>query len=74
MAPRQRDSSDSEFAFPAQRKEPIGDAAHVRNAIARFTQVQDVSDHERDAAWRRIKAAARKFGVEMSEESWRDLA
>jgi hypothetical protein len=69
-----RDSSDPPFAFPAQRKEPIGDASHVRNAIARFKQVEDVSDHERDAAWRRIKAAARKFGVEMSEESWRDLA
>lgn len=68
------DSSDGEYAFPAQRKEPIGDASHVRNAIARFMQVQDVSDHDRDEAWRRITAAARKFGVEVSEDSWRDLA
>jgi hypothetical protein len=65
-----RDHIDSEhFAFPKERKEPIHDAAHVRNAIARFNQVEGVSEHEREAAWMRIKAAARKFGVEVSEES-----
>ena len=45
-------------AFPKQRKEPLEDAAHVRNAIARFDQVKDVTDAERDAAWKRIKSAA----------------
>ncbi|MFL6719404.1 MAG: DUF6582 domain-containing protein [Burkholderiaceae bacterium] len=62
-----------EFAFPRQRKEPLEDASHVRNAIARFDQVKDVSDEERDDAWRRIVAAARKFGVDVAEGSWRDL-
>jgi hypothetical protein len=62
-----------EFAFPRQRKEPLEDASHVRNAIARFDQVKDVSDEERDEAWRRIVAAARKFGVDVAEGSWRDL-
>jgi hypothetical protein len=57
-----------EFAFPKERKEPIHDAAHVRNAIARFDQVKDVSSSERAAAWKRIKAAAKKFGVEVGEE------
>jgi hypothetical protein len=71
---RQRDSlSDSQFAFPKQRKEPLEDASHVRNAIARFDQVEGVSDSERDDAWRRIKAAADKFGVEVDEKSWREL-
>jgi hypothetical protein len=70
----QRDHIDSDkFAFPEERKEPIHDAAHVRNAIARFNQVKGVSDDERDAAWRRIKAAAKKHGVEMDEDSWHDL-
>jgi hypothetical protein len=32
-----------------------------------------VSDDERDAAWKRIKAAAAKFDVELSEDSWRDI-
>lgn len=63
-----------EFAFPKERKEPLTDARHVRNAIARFNQVEDVSDAERDEAWKRIKAAARKHDVEVSEPSWRDLA
>ena len=52
------------FAFPSKEKEPIGDARHVRNAVARFNQVEGVSDSERDAAWRRIRAAARKYGVD----------
>jgi hypothetical protein len=56
----------SKFAFPKERKEPLIDASHVRNAIARFDQVEGVSNAERDAAWRRIKAAAQKYGIEIS--------
>ena len=70
----QRDDLDErQFAFPKERKEPLENAAHVRNAVARFNQVKDVSDDERDAAWKRIKAAAAKFDVELSEDSWRDI-
>jgi hypothetical protein len=65
--------ADENFAFPKERKEPIHDAAHVRNAIARFMQVQGVSDSERDAAWARIKAAAKKHNVELHEQDWREL-
>jgi hypothetical protein len=65
--------SDDQFAFPDQRKEPLNDASHVRNAIARFDQVEGVSDAERDQAWKRIKEAARRFGVEVSENDWREL-
>jgi hypothetical protein len=64
---------DAEFAFPAQRKEPLSDAAHVRNAIARFDQVEGVSDEERDQAWQRIRAAAGQYGVHVGEDDWRDL-
>ncbi|GAA0581593.1 hypothetical protein GCM10010172_78240 [Paractinoplanes ferrugineus] len=64
---------DSAFAFPRLRKEPLSDARHVRNAIARFDQVKDVSDTERDEAFRRIEKAAAKFGVEMTETSWHEL-
>ncbi len=66
--------STSSFAFPKQRKEPLHDAAHVRNAIARFNQVEDVTDKERDEAWERIKHAASEFHVEVNESSWRELA
>ncbi|MDQ2948286.1 MAG: hypothetical protein M3Y27_20505 [Acidobacteriota bacterium] len=62
-----------EFAFPKQRKEPIHDVAHVRNAISRFNQVEGVTDDERDEAWKRIKHAASKFKVEMGESSWREV-
>jgi hypothetical protein len=65
--------SDSTYAFPDERKEPLNDATHVRNAIARFDQVKGVSDEEREKAFHRIKAAAKKFGVEMKETSWKQL-
>lgn len=69
-----RDKLDEDdFAFPKERKEPIHNASHVRNAIARFDQVKGVSDHERDEAWKRIKKAADKYGVEVNEKSWREL-
>lgn len=67
------DLSKSSFAFPKQRKEPLENASHVRNAVARFNQVKDVSDDERDEAWKRIKAAAKKHGVEISEKFWREV-
>jgi hypothetical protein len=67
------DISKGNFAFTKQRKEPLEDASHVRSAIARFNQVKDVTDAERDAAWKRIQAAARKFDVEMDEENWREV-
>lgn len=61
------------FAFPDERKEPLENASHVRNAVSRFNQVEGVSDADRDAAWKRIKAAARKYDVKLEEESWHDL-
>jgi hypothetical protein len=62
-----------EFAFAEQRKEPLENATHVRNAIARFNQVSGVTDVERDGAWRKILLAAEKFGVHVHESSWREL-
>ena len=67
------DLPESAFAFPKQRKEPLTDASHVRNALARFDQVQDVSDADRDKAWANIMKAAKHYDVEIAESSWRDL-
>ena len=64
---------DSVYAFPKQRKEPLTDADHVRNALARFNQVQGVSDADREQAFANIKKAARHYDIEVSEESWREL-
>lgn len=68
-----QEMEDSKYAFPKDRKEPLNDAEHVRNAMARFDQVKNVSDDERDEAWKRIKKAADKFGVDVHEKSWREL-
>ena len=74
LSEKQRDNlDDDKYAFPKERKEPLNDADHVRNAVARFNQVEGVSDSERDEAWSRIKKAAKKHDVELSEKSWREL-
>ena len=70
---RQSDLPDSVYAFPRQRKEPLTDAKHVRNAVARFDQVTGVSDSARTLAFANIRKAARHYGIELSETSWRDL-
>lgn len=71
---KQNDLRKDQFAFPDQRKEPLVDAKHVRNAIARFDQVEKVSKSDRDKAWRRIRKAAKRFDIEVEAKDWRDLA
>lgn len=64
---------DSAYAFPAQRKEPLTSASHVRSALSRFDQVQDVTDADRALAFENIRRAAAHYDVDMTEHSWRDL-
>jgi hypothetical protein len=64
---------DSAYAFPEKRKEPLTDASHVQNALARFDQVKGVTDEERDQAFANIKKAARHYDVEVAEDDWRQL-
>lgn len=64
---------DSAFAFPGSRKEPLVSAGHVRDALARFDQVQGVSDADRALAFANIRQAASYFGVHVTETSWSDL-
>src|SRR5918911_1214235 len=68
-----RDLPDSVFAFPKQRKEPLTDASHVKNALARFDQVEDVSDADRDQAFANIKKAAEHYGIHVEEKDWHEL-
>jgi hypothetical protein len=70
---KKSDLPDSVFAFPKQRKEPLTDARHARNAVARFDQVTGVSDAERALAFANIKKAAEHYGVHLSEKTWHDL-
>src|ERR1051325_6944140 len=70
---KREDLPDSVFAFPKKRKEPLTDASHVRNAVARFDQVKGVSDEEREQAFANIKKAAKHYGIDLEEKDWRDL-
>jgi hypothetical protein len=69
----QSDLPDSVFAFPGERKEPLTDAQHVRNAVARFDQVIDVSDADRELAFANIEKAADYYDVNLSETDWHQL-
>ncbi|HUN28273.1 MAG TPA: DUF6582 domain-containing protein [Alphaproteobacteria bacterium] len=70
---KRSDLPDSVFAFPKERKEPLTDAKHVRNAVARFDQLTEVSKSDRELAFANIKKAAKHYGVEMSESKVSDL-
>ena len=65
----QSDLPDSVYAFPKKRKEPLTDARHVRNAVARFDQVTGVTDEERSQAFANIKKAAAYYDVTLGESS-----
>ncbi len=57
---------DSAFAYVdsrGRRRLPIHDESHVRNALARFNQVQFEDDEARDRARRRLLWAAKKYGI-----------
>jgi class 3 adenylate cyclase len=57
---------DSAFAYidsSGRRRLPIHDAAHVRNALARFSQVGFEDDGARDRARIRLLRAAQKHGI-----------
>ncbi len=69
----QSDLPASVYAFPKQRKEPLTDARHVRNAVARFDQVIGVSDADRALAFANIEKAANYYDVKLTETSRHDL-
>jgi len=68
-----KDLPDSAYAFPGRRKEPITNASHVKNALARFDQVEGVSDADRDKAFANIRKAARHYGIDVEEKDWHEL-
>ncbi len=70
---KQSDLPDSVFAFPKLRKEPLTDARHVRNAAARFDQVEGASKAERDLAFANLKKAATYYEVDLAETSAADF-
>jgi hypothetical protein len=59
---------ESAFAFPRERKEPLEDARHAQEAVARFNQVKNFTNKERDEAWKRIQKATKKFGLNEEDE------
>src|SRR5215218_6704088 len=57
---------DTAFAYidsRGRRRLPIHDASHVRNALARFSQVAFEDDAARDRARSRLLRAAQKHGI-----------
>src|SRR5215204_3926105 len=67
LGPKERsDLPDRAFAdvdSTGRRRLPINDAAHVRNALARFSQVTFESEDARDRARQRLLNAAKRFKI-----------
>ena len=70
---KRSDLPDSVYAYPHERKEPLTDAKHVRNAVARFDQVTGVNDASRELAFANIKKAAKHYDVDLTEAGWHEL-
>ena len=65
------DLSDHDFAYidaHGGRHLPIHDEEHVRNAAARFDQTQFASAKDRAGAANKIKAAAKRHGVDLDPD------
>jgi sigma-B regulation protein RsbU (phosphoserine phosphatase) len=65
-ASERADLPDSAFAYidaRGRRRLPIHDAAHVRNALARFNQVAFEDEAARERARKRLLKAAKKHGI-----------
>ena len=63
---------DSSFAYidrTGERHLPINDDAHIRNAIARFSQTDFESPTAKAAAASKILSAARRHDIEVDETS-----
>lgn len=71
LSPRKRnDLDDSDFAYIDRQNErhlPIPDEAHVRNAIARFSQTRFESEAAKKKAADQILQAAQKYGIEVQD-------
>jgi hypothetical protein len=62
---------DSQFAYVDKRGEghlPINDESHVRNAMARWNQTDFESASKKEGARRKIVSAAKKHGIEISDD------
>ena len=61
----------SQFAYVDKEGEghlPINDESHIRNAMARWNQTEFESASKKEGARRRIVGAARKHGIEVSQD------
>ena len=65
---RLRDASFAYIDHAGERHLPINDPAHVRNAIARFSQTDFEDRAAKVRAARRIVAAAGRYGIEVDAD------
>ena len=73
LTEKKRDNlRSSQFAYVDQdggEHLPIHDESHVRNAMARWNQTEFQSATAKEAARRKIVSAAKRHGIEVSDDS-----
>lgn len=68
---KREELKDSDFAYidgKGNRHLPINDDPHIRNAMARWNQTDFESKSDKEAARRKIVAAARRHGIDIGED------
>lgn len=72
LSEKQRDKMPKgEFAYVDKNGEghlPINDEEHVRNAISRFSRTHFDNEKDKEEARRKILAAAKKHGIDISDD------
>jgi hypothetical protein len=72
MSTRERDKLDKDqFAYVDKdggEHLPINDEEHVRNAMARWNQTDFESKSAKESARKKIVSAAKKHGIEISDD------
>ncbi len=62
-----KDKTDT-WKLPIKFSNEAKTKRHIRNALARFGQLKDVSAADKDAAWKRLVAAAKQYDVNVEAE------
>jgi len=71
-SPKGYPESKKDYAIPSEYKYPIDTVKHVRAAISYFSKTKNAGQYtvsEQKSIWERIKGAAKKFGIKLSEKS-----
>lgn len=58
----------STWKLPVKFSSKAKTKTHLRNALARFDQLKDVSEEEKKSAWARLERLCKEYGIKVSDD------